>query len=380
MSLQQILKQARVKRGNNTERQAAKQNRLINGKYWGYNEPDIPEGQLNDQQYGKLLSWYHNMVEIDEAIEYLKTYLTSIKDKRATLIDAVPRQRIVRTACWQARLMQRGALLSDASKAHFERRLADMISYTNESDDDGEEAVAPRPQRNVQDYIREKNSDIMGELEGQLDDGTLNIEQFLVTYEVNGIAAKRINERFTARLAEIGAALDKSCPQITEAYSCYSKKQLKELYATYQSIVDATDRRISNIKKQRKPRTKKAPSVDKKLKFIEGNYCKHSNEYNVSSVNPAKIIGAEELWCFNTKYKILTVFRGASLDVKRRYIVGFDKKQSMSKKVGRKTADVIDDVIKGTKPRLRKLMDSINTDCCKLQEMVGEHVVFLRVI
>jgi hypothetical protein len=69
---------------------------------------------------------------------------------------------------------------------------------------------------------------------------------------------------------------------------------------------------------------------------------------------------------------------GGALDVARCKITGFDKNISISKRTGRKTAEVVDKLMKATKSQLRKFMDDLKGDGLKLPERINENTVLLR--
>ena len=133
-------------------------------------------------------------------------------------------------------------------------------------------------------------------------------------------------------------------------------------------------------KKVRKPRKPRAVSVEKKLKNLK--YQKENNEFKIASINPEKIIGAQELWTFNTKYKIVTVLRAldrGGLQVKGTSIIGYDEATSMSKGTGRKPEVVLDKLQNGGKIVLKKLMGELKTDKA-LQYRINENTILMKVI
>ena len=167
----------------------------------------------------------------------------------------------------------------------------------------------------------------------------------------------------------------------TEGYERYSKPVMKAKLAQIHSLIEDCERFSGNVKKARAPRKKKAPTADKLLKHFK--YQKESNEYKLQSIDPTSIIGSQELWAFNSKNKLLTVFRArgpAGLTVKRTSIDGYDNTNSISKRIGRNTEKLLKDVLAGGKINLRKLMDTITTEPTKLSERINSDTVLLRVI
>lgn len=170
--------------------------------------------------------------------------------------------------------------------------------------------------------------------------------------------------------------------QLKEGYSSYTKDQLKKLFGFYVMIVEDLEQYMSNSKKERKPRAKKPISADKKLKDFK--HMDFDNARKIQSIQPVRILGASELWTFNTKYNQLTVFRtssGASLDVHRTAITNFDATQSMTKKLKAKDVDmVLKKVAEGGKVALRNLMKETRGSDQKLQERMNENTLLLRVV
>src|SRR5690606_15300444 len=89
------------------------------------------------------------------------------------------------------------------------------------------------------------------------------------------------------------------CEQLNEAYSRYKKSDLKKLFALFEKIKDACQFQKESSKVTKKPRAKKPISKEKlisKLKFM-----KEHAEYSIVSESPENILGAKEVWVFNTK-------------------------------------------------------------------------------
>jgi hypothetical protein len=145
-------------------------------------------------------------------------------------------------------------------------------------------------------------------------------------------------------------------------------------------MIDDVQRYGNVTKKVRKPSKPRTISMDKKLKNFK--YQKENNDYKIASINPEKIIGAQELWTFNTKYKIVTVFRAidrGGLQVKGTSIINYDEKTSISKGTGRKPEIVLDKIQNSGKIVLRKLMEELKADKA-LQARINENTVLMKVV
>ena len=107
---------------------------------------------------------------------------------------------------------------------------------------------------------------------------------------------------------------------------------------------------------------------------------KESKEFKVVSINPEKMLGADELVTFNTKYKLLTVFAAldrSGLSVKGTTVTNYDETKSKSYRIGRKTEESVEVALRGGKRAMSKMLDSLKT--CNLQHRINENTILLRV-
>jgi hypothetical protein len=206
--------------------------------------------------------------------------------------------------------------------------------------------------------------------------------------EVSAANAKHMHEFYNPQLEEIEEAYcgivlkQEADEQIKEGYSGYSKDQLKKLFGFYVMIVEDLEQYMSNSKKERKPRVKKPMSAEKKLKDFK--YMEFDNTKKIQSVQPVRILGASELWAFNTKYNQLTVLRATgstTLDVHRTAIINFDPSQSETKKLKAKDVEaILKQVSDAGKVALRTIMKNARGSTQKLQERMNENTLLLRVV
>lgn len=240
-------------------------------------------------------------------------------------------------------------------------------------------------QVSVQTHIWNKGTAVLSELEGMLDDGIItpqwSLHDFLLKKEISTVIAKRIADHFAPRadeLLEVMTMTDDD--ELQYAYRGYDTDDLTNMTVIYQGFVDEATRYAINAKKIRKmTRKRKLPSVERMLKHFV--FAKTDNTYKLASIDPSKIVGAQALWVFNPKNCILTVYRAmdrGGLGIKRTTITNIDEKNSVSKRIGRKTAERLEAVLTGGKVTLRKLMDTITSDQLKLTRITKNHVL-LRV-
>jgi hypothetical protein len=153
---------------------------------------------------------------------------------------------------------------------------------------------------------------------------------------------------------------------LNEAWGHLKPKYHKKIMDFYGVIVDDIERLIKNSTAQRKPRKKKTLSASRLIKGLK--FQVEHPELRLASVNPEKIIGANELWVYNTKYNKMGVYYAENsvrgLSVKGSTIQGFDSNASIQK-TARKPEEVLD---KLTKRTLNKNIKQMKT---KEQDVTG---------
>jgi len=99
------------------------------------------------------------------------------------------------------------------------------------------------------------------------------------------------------------------------------------------------------------------------------------------SINPADIIGAKELWIYNTKTRKLGKYVAAEfaeLSIKGTSITNFNETLSIQKTV-RKPEDKLKEFKTAGKVALRKFLDDINAVDTKMNGRISEDTILLKV-
>lgn len=176
--------------------------------------------------------------------------------------------------------------------------------------------------------------------------------------------------------------------QLKEGYSHFSKNDVAKYTSAIQGVISALDFVIEASKAQRKtrkPKPKSASKLVEKLKF-----CVKNERFQVASVAPENIIGANELWVFNTKYRKLGKYiaknidttgqgrQGAGLSVKGASIIDFDPQLSVQKTL-RKPLDQLKEFKTAGKVKLRKFLDEVPTTDTLLNGRCNNDTILLKV-
>ena len=242
----------------------------------------------------------------------------------------------------------------------------------------------------IQERLREVSLGMTEEIESaieafQTDPETFDPKAFKMLNLLKAKQAKaahaRIIRDFYARdLTELlELASGKADEQLKEGYSHRSKKQIKSFIAFLQEIESACNMLMQEAKVNKKPRAKKAVSKDKIIAKLK--YKKSDEPLKLVSINPADIIGAQELWIFNSKTRKLGKYVAAEfqeLGIKGTTITGFNETKSVQKTL-RKPAEQIKAFKEAGKVVLRKFLEEINAVDTKMNGRINEEIMLLKV-
>ena len=357
---------------------------LVNLKHLGEEPVYKPDQILSMSERATAYTWYGSMADIDDAKEWLSDFLASRGRKEdARRLKTVPDSLFPFTCAWIARMAMRGVQHGEATYDFFDRRLAEAFSSRATDDKKEDRPASERP--NIQERIKDRVDDLIGDLEEVLDKHALGEITEFDAYEFCQKA--QIPAQHTTKMAayyvgvydELEMAIEGSDPQVKEGYSHYTKKWLRARLEFIEKMMADLLRYSGNAKKLRAPRKKKPQSVEKKLKNFK--YQKEFQDMKLASVPPEQIVGAQELWTYNTKYKTLTVFRAidrGGLDIKRSSIVNFDEKTTMTRRTARSAEKIVQSVLSGGKIILKKVMDDLKETT--LQDRINENTILLRIV
>jgi hypothetical protein len=245
-------------------------------------------------------------------------------------------------------------------------------------------------QPSIQERLRDAAARMTDEIEDALeafsqDPDSFDPKAFKLLNLLRGKQAKAAHARvirdfYVRQHDELVEAAQGKCEQLKEGYSHLSKANLKKITLFYSEILSACDMLAQEAKINRAPRKTKAKPVEKiigKLKFL-----KQDDKLKLVSINPADIIGAKELWIFNTKTRKLGKYVAtefAELTVKGTSITNFDEIKSIQKTL-RKPEEQLKEFKAAGKVQLRKFLEDIKAVDIKLNGRINEDTILLKVV
>jgi hypothetical protein len=300
-----------------------------------------------------------------------------------------PDRAIPMTACGLVMAARQGMPMREKELTYLRDRLHEAVN----SDDLEPEAVAadkPAVQvvkaPTIQDRLNEKTAEHLAHFEGLYDDVIAgnDVKPDAFNYlTANTVPQSQINkfvELFSNRKTELTAAQAKEDEDLAEAYRHYKAADFKRHYAFFDSVLDALDQYRSVKKTQKKARVKRAPNKEKVVGKLK--YMKEEKTLKLVSINPVDIVGAQELWAYNTKtrklYKYIADSLTGPLGVKGTSITGYDEVKSVGKTL-RKPEEKLKEFARATKVQLRKFLEEIKATETQANGRINADIVLLRI-
>jgi hypothetical protein len=336
--------------------------------------------ELSKIELMSTLNWYTQNKDTKDAVKYANDYF---KKNHKLNVDSVIKNYST-TFGFVCRILNNGGSVNEKELIWFNETIIKIKEDLAKPKVDV--VVDDKPvQPNIQDRIREKASECIGELEGLLDEYiiskfTSNPKPYGIMHTLNikGVHTNRILEHWKRIRAEYDNALTTEDELIKEGYSNFSKTEIKKIVGFCDSVITDAMKVVSEANKTRKPRQRKQKSPEQlvsKLKYLD----KHEE---LVSENPKDIIGALQLWVYNTKSRKLGCYNAedaSGLSVKGSSIISFNESKSTQKKL-RKPEVTLPEVLKGGKVYLRTALDDIKAVSATLNGRLNTDTILLRII
>jgi hypothetical protein len=372
-------------------------------KYYGtepeFKEQPSVEGRISALSSG--LRWYSRFFGRKDAKELLIQY-TEFKGnpEQGKLLRKVEDSEIAMSLCWLARMNMRGLVLTDEEQTKVTNELARLtetytnpklakVSMTSVAKEEVKETPTNRP--NVQEIMREKASEVAGELEGIFDeyikDGAKASHNFKIIDEVKkkNILSQHVSiigDVWKKKLVEFSLVLEGKDSDLAQGYAFLTKTQVKNIIKFIEQVLSELNSYISVKKTTRAPRARKPVSVEKqvsKLKYMR-TFKDEALKLDLTSVHPTKLHGASECWVYDTAKRKLHHYvadeYSKTFTVKGNTILGFDTRNSEMKTLRKPTEQLKE--IMGSKPAARKYFKEIKAVSTTPNGRFNENLIILK--
>jgi len=280
----------------------------------------------------KALGYYNLNMDNSERAKVVLNYLKKNNKKYYDVLSKAPDYEFLSLGSLIT-ILNKGEYLADKDKQGIQDKLDSLYecySYNQPVVDDRPKAPVISIEKRVIEAARTASEDIDYAIDNFIKNKTwdFNTKAHLLSNNVSGMVAKKIGDYYKLNVYELDEALEGKDEQLVEGYSFFTRTELKKFRAAIQSVVDDCAQHQVTVKKPRIVKAKPPAVIVKKLKYM----FKH-DLLNLKSINPAEIVGAKELWCYNIKYRKLVAYiadDSDSLSVKGTTIINYSIAKSWS--------------------------------------------------
>ena len=332
-------------------------------------------------------NWYNQEKEKKDARSYLKDYISvHFTKNEVKIFDRIPDSKIVNTYGWLARMILNGSVeLKEHEHIKLGKYIQNILDTSDliQPEESVEEVHVTRP--SVRDNIKERVNEYLGELEGAIDDfikesKDLNLYNDLKFRTIPQPYCSFIDEWLKKKASEYISVYESTDEEIKEGYSNLGKRKITQLIKLISAWIEDLDRYSQFKKANRKPRVKKVKPAGVQVAKLK--YKREDTELGIKSVIPSDIVGASQVWVYNTKYKKLAVYRSESatgIQVKGTSLQNYEP-DLCEQKTLRKPKETLKEVLNAGKVQLRRIIPELTTKESPVNGRINEECLIIRVI
>ncbi len=202
-----------------------------------------------------VLNWYNANKDAKASAKYIAEYAK--KNKIKGKLDTSKSFQVTGFLC---RIISRGTIVTDELAQQTKEKVIELMSKDDkdEVEDDLDVYIV-----SIQDRMKEKVSEIAGDLEGAIDDYILSkFAKIPSPYgvmhgRVKGKHAKLLVPIFEKRRDEFQEVLDTEDKELKEGYSNFSRVELKKLVSFCNLIIEDAMKLGNEAKAVKKPKRRK---------------------------------------------------------------------------------------------------------------------------
>lgn len=369
-------------------------NRNPDAKHVG-DEPTYPAFEIQDtwtdNEYRshliKALNWYSKTQDRKQSLEWTLQFLAK-NPRRHNFVNALKKGDVLVPT--NIGYILRAARVGFKLRASTLRRVVQDLNFKaviGPVEEAQVEVKEIKTQFNIQDRLREKAYECMGEIEGRFDDfvtkdqfkGDPKVIELLTQNNIQPGQIKLFNEQADQHIREFEEVLEGNDSQLLEGYKNFGKRELKAMLGFWQQVLEQTASYGIIKKSSKAPRKKKPVSPEKQVSKL--TYLKEFAELKLKSIDPTMILQAEELWVYNTKNRKLGIYiadsHAGKLSVKGTKIFGFAESMSVQKTL-RKPQDQLKEFGTNGKPAAKKWFKTVKATETKLNGRINGDIILLK--
>jgi hypothetical protein len=336
----------------------------------------------------RAFNWYGYFYGKKDAKEMIAAYLDRHdRPKDAKKIRATPDSQIRMTTGWLCRMADMGLQLDEHEQIKLDNMIGETLAVKDEPKVEvAEESEVTKP--NIQDRLREKVSECLGELDGQFDDFIASGAKLNADYKPVALMRSMniapqmvslIKDTWARKLAEFEDVVAGRDADLAKAYDHLTKNQLKQCVKFCELVLTDCGAYVQIKKVERKPRKVKPVAPEKRAAKFK--IMAEFPELKLKSLPAAQLVDKSEAWLYDTKKRKLIHLvadeYAKAFTVKNNSIIGFSTVETQQKTV-RKPAETIKALVSAGKPAARKIFKDLTTTETAWNARGTENLVILR--
>jgi len=332
-------------------------------------------------------NWYNYSCDQKDFVSWVLDYMKTsgnYKPEQISAYKTLPDWRTSTTAGAISRMLKNGVNIPEESIVWLNKKISDALKFVQTNK---KSSVATKNDSTLAEKDSDKLDNIIGDIEQEFDNFYKNGYQsefsmfdYLKTNSIKSAFVSKIIAFYMPLEAELSTAIAGGDPQVKEAYANIKMSDRRKSKAFLLKIITDCMAFTETKKSVRKPRKVKEKSAEKVVSKV--TFMKESSVYKIASIDPTRIVKAQMLFTFNTKYKKLNVYYSADdkgLSVRGTTIINFDETKSISKTL-RKPNEVLPLVLSLGKLAVMKNVNGIKTTNTVPNGRINQDTVLLRVI
>ena len=338
----------------------------------------------------RINNWYSTDKTRSDAHKYFVQYVKHNMPSSSKLFAEVDEKDVHMTYGWMARMLLQGANIRKDHLDGFNKELNRLFEIGKKRIDAKKNvitvttpvAVVKRP--SIQDAIKDKASEYIGELEGFVDefctaDKDFNLYTHLKGNQIPAPYTTFVKTWAVKKLDQWNEVAESKDSQIVEGYSNFPKRKITKIVKLFESFVEDCDKYGQFKKANRKVRaTREKPAVAQ-IKSLK--YKLKDDELGLTSAKAFDLVGAEQVWLFNTKTRKLSVYTSEStkgMTVKGTTLQNWSPEKSKQKTL-RKPEEQIKDLLALGKVKLRTFLDTIKSKEQTVNGRINIDTIILKI-
>jgi hypothetical protein len=332
-----------------------------------------PRWKYSQINMTKAFSWFTYYHEPKEGIEWVLTYLSNnnYTPDQIKAFKSAKAEQIPMWVCTLAKMKNGGCLFPKEWDTRLALRIAEII--------DSASTPPPLPAHVVSFPKEVATITLVDEL---LDQFYQSKYKGAVPDLYNILSEKKYRTTESSIAADYYTALLKEVKDDLEGYDHLNARNKKAYINFLEKIINDLRLYAKNLRKAaktRKPRAKKLKSAEQLVSNVK--FLVEDKELKIVSEAPSAIVGANVVWLWNPKNRILSYLQAepnSQLSVKGMTIIGYDKKISKTKKI--RKPSMIPEMLNSGKVTMLKDFNKLKTTDTPATGRISKDVMIVRVI